>query len=198
MSDSAARTGNRAERRAATRAANRAGILEAARRVAGREGAHGLSLRAVAAEAGYAPAAVYGYFDSRAELVLALAADDLGRLAKSMRETSSEGFAKAARRALSSVERNGALAAAAGSLEADGAGSEAERHFNGKLIAVLTALAEAAGRPVRAREEQADVVLTAAALAGLALLARAGRLKVLGFSEDELIERLDRRFASGL
>src|SRR5579872_1298280 len=46
----------------ASKAASRSAILEAARRVAARDGARDLSLRAVAAEAGFAPAALYGYF----------------------------------------------------------------------------------------------------------------------------------------
>jgi hypothetical protein len=76
----------RVERRSRQRAANRTAILEAARRVAAREGAGALSLRAVAGEAGYAPASVYEYFRNRAELVLALAAEDLGGLARSLKE----------------------------------------------------------------------------------------------------------------
>jgi hypothetical protein len=39
-------------------------------------------------------------------------------------------------------------------------------------------------------------VLLAAAITGLAALARAGRLKALGFEESELLSRLDRRFSS--
>jgi hypothetical protein len=49
----------RIERKTRQRAANRTSILEAAKRVALREGTGALSLRAVAAEAGYAPASVY-------------------------------------------------------------------------------------------------------------------------------------------
>ncbi len=45
-----------------------------------------MSLRAVAAEAGFAPAALYGYFRGKDELLLALAADDLTVLARAMRE----------------------------------------------------------------------------------------------------------------
>ena len=52
-----------------------------------REGAGDLSLRAVAGEAGYAPASVYEYFRNRAELVLALAAEDMGSLARAVRES---------------------------------------------------------------------------------------------------------------
>ena len=72
--------------RDATKAASRTAILDAARRVAAREGARDLSLRGVAAEAGFAPAALYGYFRSKDELLLALAADDLSVLARAMRE----------------------------------------------------------------------------------------------------------------
>ena len=46
--------------RAAANAASRTVILDAARRVAARDGARKMSLRGVAAEAGFAPAALYG------------------------------------------------------------------------------------------------------------------------------------------
>jgi AcrR family transcriptional regulator len=192
----------RIERKTRQRAANRGAILDAARRVAVREGTGELSLRAVAAEAGYAPASVYEYFRNRAELVLALAADDLGSLARALREAGSTpqggtpaSVAAAARAALAAMRSNGALAAAVATLETGEAPPEAERLFNGKLIAALTAFAEAAGRPpVKSREEQVDVVLAAAAVAGLAVLARAGRLKALGLDEQELLNRLETRF----
>src|SRR6478752_7037767 len=69
----------------ASKAMSRLAILDAARRVAARDGARDLSLRAVAAEAGFAPAALYGYFRNKDELLLALAADDLTALARAMR-----------------------------------------------------------------------------------------------------------------
>jgi AcrR family transcriptional regulator len=203
----------RLERKTRQRAANRNAILDAARRVAARDGAGNLALRAVAAEAGYAPASVYEYFRNRAELVLALAADDMGALARVLRETAAaenqaaahpDAKAKsgpgrlglAARAALEQMRVSGALPAAAATLESGEAPADAERLFNGKLIAALTALAEASGKaPLRNRGEQADVVLAAAAIAGLTVLVRAGRLKALGFDEQELIDRLDRRFS---
>src|SRR4249919_3735848 len=77
---------NRSERRARARDASRMSILEAARRVAARDGARSLSLRGVAAEAGFAPAALYGYFANKDELLLALAADDLLALSRAMRD----------------------------------------------------------------------------------------------------------------
>jgi hypothetical protein len=72
--------------------------------------------------------------------------------------------------------------------------NEAERLFNGRLIAALKALSDASGLPSDSRESQCDVVLVAASLVGLALLARSGRLKALGFLPEEMIARLDGRF----
>jgi len=200
MSEALAR---RIERRSRQRAANRGAILDAARRVAAREGTGELSLRAVAAEAGYAPASVYEYFRNRAELVLALGAEDLGSLARSLREAgqgaSGPGIGAAAKIVLDAVRVSRALPAAAATLEGAEAPAEAERLFNGRLIAALTAFAEAVGRaPAKSRDDQLDVVLAAAAVTGLAALARAGRLKTFGLEEDALIERLERRFAAPL
>jgi AcrR family transcriptional regulator len=194
MSDALAR---RVERRTRQRAANRGAILDAARRVATREGAAALSLRAVAAEAGYAPASVYEYFRNRAELVLALAAEDLGQLVRALRDSGGT-QPDAVRAMLDSLKASGALPAAVATLESGDAPAEAERLFTGKLIAALTTLSEAAGRaPLSTRDGQADVVLLAASIVGLAVFARAGRLKALGFDEQDLIGRLDRKFAKG-
>jgi AcrR family transcriptional regulator len=155
-------------------------------------------LRAVAGEAGYAPASVYEYFRNRAELVLALAAEDMGGLARSLREPAPGTLAQAAKTALDAMRGSGALPAAIATLEGGDAPPEAERLFNGKLIAALTAFAEAAGRTPKTREEQADVLLAAATVTGLAVLARAGRLKTLGLEENALLERLDKRFTPPL
>lgn len=190
----------RTERRQRQRAANKAAILEAARVLAERDGAVGLSLRAVAAEAGYAPATVYEYFQNRAELVLTLAADDLMRIARAIKtqtaQTATGKLQAAGRAALDLLRNNGPLAEAASALQAGEAPAEAERHFNGRLIAALTAFAEASGRaPVTERDAQGDILLVISTLVGLTVLARAGRLKALGFEEQYLLDRLDRRFA---
>jgi AcrR family transcriptional regulator len=193
----------RVERKTRQRAANRAAILEAAKRVAAREGAGALSLRAVAAEAGYAPASVYEYFRNRGELVLALAAEDLAQIGRALKERAprdgaNTGIAAAGAAVLETLVQSGALAAAASSLQRSEAPPDAERVFNGRLIAALTALADAAGRSRGTRGEQADVVLIGAVLTGLAVLLRAGRLKALGFEEEELLARLDTRFRNAL
>lgn len=189
--------------RDATRSASRSAILAAARRVAARDGARDLSLRGVAAEAGFAPAALYGYFQNKDELLLALAADDLTALARAMRDAGADGLAGAGAAALSLLKGAETMAAASAALAGTphepgvrdtGKLADAERLFNGRLIAALKALSDAGGLPTGTRQSQCDVVLVAASLAGLALLARSGRLGALGFSPEEMIARLDGRF----
>jgi AcrR family transcriptional regulator len=189
---------HRETRRSRTHAAARTAILNAARRVAARGGARDLSLRAVAAEAGYAPAALYGYFAGKDELLLALAADDLSALTRAMRDETQIHAGHALRAvaalALDHLENTETFAAVSAALPSSAGSGEAERLFNGRLIAALTALSEATGGD-RSREGQEDVVLLAATLAGLALFARSGRLDALGFGHEELLARLEARFA---
>jgi len=193
----------RAERRAKERSATRASILGAARTVAAREGARNLSLRSVAAEAGFAPAALYGYFRNKDELLLALASDDLSGVARAMRTAAQTAdgrgsLAAAAAIALSFLRNTETMAAASAALPPVAGSSDAERLFNGRLIAVLTALSEATGQNAQGRAQQTDGVLLAAALAGLAMMGRSGRLDALGFTGDELLARLEARFASAI
>ena len=194
-------TEQRVLRRAQAHAATRASILDAARRVEARSGAREWSLRGVAAEAGFAPAALYGYFSSKNELLLALAADDLAVLARAMRAAMAhaEGqgkLASAAAAALGLLRDLDSLAAATAALPASAGSSDAERLFNGRLIAALKVLSDAAGNPADNREAQCDAVLVGSAVAGLALLARSGRLQALGFTPDEILQRLESRFVS--
>ena len=191
------------ERRAKARSATRAAILDAARRVAGREGARNLSLRAAAKEAGFAPAALYGYFGNKDELLLALAADDLAAIARAMRGAPvcngySTRLAAASAAALEMLQHTETLIAASSALPRTSGRSEPERIFNGRLIAALTALAQATGRSPESRVAQTDAVLLAGTLAGLAVIARSGRLAALGFSTEELVTRLGDRFAQAL
>jgi len=64
----------------------RAAILEAARRLAAREGAAQLTLARVADEANFSPNTVYAYFVNKTELMLAIVADDLAALARQMHD----------------------------------------------------------------------------------------------------------------
>jgi len=110
-----------------------------------------------------------------------------------MREAGGLGPAAAA--ALALLGGNETMAAASAALPREGKGGDAERLFNGRMIAALRALSEASGLPSDSRQSQCDVVLVAASLAGLALLGRSGRLNALGFSAEEILARLDSRFA---
>ncbi|HEY3778861.1 MAG TPA: TetR family transcriptional regulator [Rhizomicrobium sp.] len=188
------------ERRERARSLTRAAILEAARRVAAREGARNLSLRATAAEAGFAPAALYGYFAGKNELLLALASEDLAAITRAMRSAAENAdgkraLAAASETALRLLRETETIAAASAALPQQAGASEPERIFNGRLIAALSALSHAAGRRTDSRAEQSDVVLLAAALTGLAVLARSGRLEALGFEAQEIVARLDARFS---
>ncbi|MBV9420267.1 MAG: TetR family transcriptional regulator, partial [Alphaproteobacteria bacterium] len=158
----------RTQRRAQAHAATRSSILDAARRVAARDGARELSLRGVAAEAGYAPAALYGYFAGKDDLLLALAADDLTMLARAMRDAVSgqpndERLSAAATVALAALAESETIAAALTALPSGEAPNEAERLFNGRMIAALKVLSDASGSTVANREGQCDVVLAASA-----------------------------------
>jgi AcrR family transcriptional regulator len=191
----------RNNRRAKAHNTTRVSILDAARRVAKRDGARNLSLRGVATEAGFAPAALYGYFASKDELLLALAADDLSSLAKTMRAAVAQngqinGLSAAIGAALSQLEGMETMAAASTALSAVPGTGESERQFNGRLIAALNALSEASGGRPESRETQCDVLLLAATLTGLAVLSRSGRTTALGFSPEELLQRLEARFST--
>jgi AcrR family transcriptional regulator len=187
------------ERRARTRNATRVAILDAARRVAARDGARNLSLRAAAAESGFAPAALYGYFENKDALLLALAADDLASISRAVRTATQmrngrSALSDACAAALALLQGTESIAAASAALPSHPGSGESERHFNGRLIAVLTALSQAAGRSTSIRGEQTDVLLLAAALTGLAVLTRSGRLAALGFSTEEALARLTALF----
>jgi AcrR family transcriptional regulator len=194
MAEAAIRIPKERRPRDASRQESRVAILDAARRVAARDGARDMSLRGVAAEAGFAPAALYGYFRNKDELLLALATEDLTQLARAMKGTG--GLAGAGAAALSLLSNTETMAAASAALTTgpQDKTNDAERLFNGRLIAALKSLSEASGLKADSRENQCDVVLVASALAGMALLARSGRLSALGFAPEEILARLDTRF----
>jgi len=69
--------------------------------------------------------------------------------------------------------------------------------FNAPLVLRFGSIPEHLRNTSRAAvEARADGFLLAAAVTGLAVLARAGRLKTLGFDEEALLERLEKRFAA--
>jgi TPR repeat protein/DNA-binding transcriptional regulator YbjK len=73
---------NRTRARARDRSAARLSVLEAARKLAAKDGIENVTLAAVAVEAGFARATVYGYFKNKDELLQAVVAEDLSGLAE--------------------------------------------------------------------------------------------------------------------
>ncbi|MEQ8327706.1 MAG: helix-turn-helix domain-containing protein [Parvibaculum sp.] len=184
------------KRRADLRDHKRKSILAAARRVCDEAGPEALTIRAVASEAGYAPGAVYSYFAGIDELAIALTAEELGHLARRMREAAEKANGPAAALEAAALE---ALKATAGNaphvrlagrlMSADGLPSELDRSVTGRVIAILETL----GRPLRAatglKGEAAhrEILCLAALLIGLRVLDASGRLAPLGFSAESLL-----------
>lgn len=153
-------------------------ILAAARRVMGRLGAKGLTIRAVAAEAGYVPGAVYFYFHSKAAIISELAVFELSGLTKQLRNTS---MREAADRASAAAE---AFAAAHTIFTMDTeehANPGSERALTGRLISLFQTVGEPLNLEHLPQEQaQARALGLSAAALGLATLARMGRLEKLG------------------
>jgi hypothetical protein len=105
------------------------------------------------------------------------------------------GFSAVIATALSRLESMETMAAASAALSDARGATAPERYFNGRLIAALKALSDASGAREQSRQSQNDVLLMAAALTGLAVLGRSGRLAALGFAPQELLQRLDKRFS---
>lgn len=189
--------GNTAEkRREDLRDHKRKAILAAARRVCDAGGPEALTMRAVAAEAGYAPGAVYSYFAGIDELAIALTAEELGHLARRMREAAERAtgpaaaLEAAAREALKATAGNAPHVRLAGRLmSAEALPADLDRAVTGRVIAILETL----GGPLRAatglKGEAAhrEILCLAALLIGLRVLEGSGRLAPLGFTAESLL-----------
>lgn len=189
--------GNTAEkRREDLRDHKRKAILAAARRVCDAGGPEALTMRAVAAEAGYAPGAVYSYFAGIDELAITLTAEELGHLARRMREAAERAtgpaaaLEAAAREALKATAGNAPHVRLAGRLmSAEALPADLDRAVTGRVIAILETL----GGPLRAatglKGEAAhrEILCLAALLIGLRVLEGSGRLAPLGFTAESLL-----------
>jgi AcrR family transcriptional regulator len=176
-------------------------ILRAARQVFETDGLDGASLRAIAATAGYTPAALYFHFDSKeaiyAEVLLASLA--------SLRDT----VGRAVLRAKKPADRLRAAAMAffryyadnprdldlgfylfRGGMKPHGLGKERDKVLNAALESALQPIADAA-QALGARREQAKLLMvdTFAHASGLLLLAHTGRIRMFGASAPSLMER---------
>lgn len=169
-------------------------ILDAARRVFERDGAKGLTMRAIASEAGYAAGAVYFYFDSRAAIMAELAIGELTQMTKDLKGAPTRDAAEratAAARALAQAESLFQIDAA----EATEAGSD--RQITGKLIGLFQAVAEPLDLDsLGGIEANKRALAFAAAVMGLAQLERSGWLDKLGLSSEDTLNTLAQRLKS--
>ena len=191
----------RAGRKKAVTDLKRGLILNAARRVFEADGLDGASLRAIAAAAGYTPAALYFHFDSKEAIYAEVLRGSLANLA--------EAVTRATLRSKTPAERLRAAAMAffnyyadnprdldlgfylfRGGMKPRGLGKERDQALNASLAAALTPIANAA-EALGARRDAAKILMvdTFAHAAGLLLLAHTGRLRLFGASAPNLMQR---------
>ena len=191
----------RNDRQQAVRDLKRALILEAARKVFEAEGLDGASLRAIAAAAGYTPAALYFHFESKEAIYAEVLRASLANLGAAV--------ARAVLRSKGPKDRLRAAAMAffryyadnprdldlgfylfRGGMKPQGLGKERDEVLNAALLAALAPIADAAAA-LGARDDDAKIVLveTFAHAAGLLLLAHTGRMRTFGTSAPHLMER---------
>ena len=176
-------------------------ILGAARKVFEADGLEGASLRAIAAGAGYTPAALYFHFESKEAIYAEVLRTSLANL--------EQGVGRAVSRAKTPADRLRAAAMAffryyadnprdldlgfylfRGGMKPQGLGKERDDILNAALESALEPIADAAQVLGAAREEarsmMADIFAHAA---GLLLLAHTGRIRMFGASAPQLMER---------
>lgn len=176
-------------------------ILDAARRVFEAEGLEAASLRGIAAQAGYTPAALYFHFDSKEALYAEVLQASLARLVRTVDD--------AVVNAGSPAERLAAAALAffqfyadnprdldlgfylfRGGMKPRGLGRERDRELNAALAAALQPIGNAAGELGATRAKAGLLVADVFAHAtGLLLLAHTGRIRMFGASARELMEQ---------
>lgn len=187
----------RGTRRAATDA-KRDMILDAARKVFEAEGLDGASLRGIAAEAGYTPAALYFHFESKEALYAEVLQGSIAKL---------DAFIAAAVSG-APYRRRMAVAALAffdfyagnpreldlgfylfrGGMRPKGLGRERDRALNAALAAALRPMADGAAAlgadEAEARLAVADLFAHAT---GLLLLHHTGRIRIFGAAAREMM-----------
>jgi AcrR family transcriptional regulator len=184
----------RAGRRDAVSGHKRELILKAAREVFEAEGLEGASLRAIAARAGYTPAALYFHFDSKEEIYAEVLRVSLSALGKTVDDAvrkarSTEGRLQAASMAFFTfyVENPRDLDLGfylfRGGMKPAGLGDDRDEELNAALKDALQPIAGAAVE-LGASEAGANLLMVDvfAHAAGLLLLLHTGRIRMFGAS----------------
>ncbi|HYD67071.1 helix-turn-helix domain-containing protein [Azospirillum sp.] len=184
-------------------------ILEAARTVFEAEGLDGASLRAIAAEAGYTPAALYFHFESKEAIYAEVLQASLASLRDAVGAAVAHATAPAARLRAAALAffdfyaRNPrdldlGFYLFRGGMKPKGLGRERDERLNAGLAAALRPITEAA-EALGATREEADLLTVDAFAhaAGLLLLAHTGRIRMFGASAPDLMARyVDERIAA--
>jgi AcrR family transcriptional regulator len=191
----------RAGRRKAVSDLKRGLILDAARNIFEAEGLDGASLRAIAAAAGYTPAALYFHFESKEAIYAEVLRDSLASLGEAVTD------ATARAKAPSDRLRTAAMAffdfyadnprdldlgfyLFRGGMKPRGLGKQRDEMLNAALAEALHPISEAAEALGVARvEARLLTVDTFAHAAGLLLLAHTGRIRMFDASASMLMKR---------
>jgi len=191
----------RTGRQKAVRDLKRGLILDAARKVFEADGLDGASLRAIAAAAGYTPAALYFHFESKEEIYAEVLRDSLADLRQAIARSISRTGAPADRLRAAAMaffryyaenprDLDLGFYLFRGGMKPRGLGKERDEMLNSALKAALYPIAEAAlGLGVEHEEARYLMVDTFAHAAGLLLLAHTGRMRMFGVSASSLMER---------
>src|SRR5262245_4895044 len=176
-------------------------ILDAARKVFEAEGLDGASLRAIAAEAGYTPAALYFHFESKEAIYAEVLRGSLADLERAVSRATSRAKTPADQLRAAAMaffryyaDKPGDLDLGfylfRGGMKPRGLGRERDQALNAALQAALHPVAQAA-QALGAKREEARLLMveTFAHAAGLLLLAHTGRIRMFGASAPSLMER---------
>jgi AcrR family transcriptional regulator len=196
-------------RRQAVGAHKRALILEAAREVFAAEGLEGASLRAIAARAGYTPAALYAHFESKEAIYAGVLQASLAALGRAIAAAVAEAGDPRRRLHAAAMAFFGFYARnpcdldlgfylLRGGMKPAGLGRARDEALNTALEAALSPIAEAAGA-LGASQTTAKMLMVDifAHATGLLLLLHTGRIRMFGASAAALMEahvhdRIDR------
>lgn len=191
----------RSDRKRAVSNLKRGLILDAARKIFEADGLDGASLRAIAAEAGYTPAALYFHFESKEALYAEVLLDSLASLGEAVSQAIARtkapadrlrGAAMAFFRFYAENPRDLDLGfyLFRGGMKPHGLGKERDEILNAALEEALQPIAEAALALGAGRENSKLLMVdTFAHAAGLLLLAHTGRIRMFGASAPSLMER---------
>lgn len=187
------------KRPSATSALKRDIILQAARRVFEAEGLEGASLRAIAKEAGYTPAALYFHFDSKEAVYAELLSQSLGRLKAEIESAIQQADNptlqfKASAMAFFNYYRTNpgdldlGFYLFRGGMKPKGLGRARDAELNRQLQSSLQPIADAALAMGVSAAHASEITASVFAYAtGLLLLAHTGRIRIFNANAEQMM-----------